>query len=53
VLSPGLVLTHPHFEGTELTAEAAELAASHGRALVDLTTAVLASPALQALEPQV
>ena len=53
VLSPGLVLTHPHFDGTELTAEAAELAAAHGRALVDLTTAVRASPALQALEPQV
>ena len=53
VLSPGLVLTHPHFDGDDLTADAAALAALHGRALVDLTTAVRASPALQALEPQV
>jgi FMN reductase len=53
VLSPGLVLTHPHFDGTELTADAAELAASHGRALVDLTRAVQGSAAIRALQPQV
>ena len=53
VLSPGLVLTHPHFDGTDLTADAAELAASHGRALVDLTAAVQGSAALRALQPQV
>lgn len=53
VLSPGLVLTHPHFDGSDLTADAAELAASHGRALVDLTTAVQGSAAIRALTPQV
>lgn len=53
VLSPGLVLTHPHFDGTDLTPDAAELAASHGRALVDLTAAVQGSAAIRALQPQV
>ncbi|MCO7219057.1 NAD(P)H-dependent oxidoreductase [Klenkia sp. PcliD-1-E] len=53
VLSPGLVLTHPHFDGTDLTADAAELAAAHGRALVDLTRAVHGSAAIRALQPQV
>lgn len=53
VLSPGLSLGHPHFDGSALTAEAAELTAAHGRALVDLTVAVRASAAMQALQPQV
>ena len=53
MLSPGLSLGHPHFDGSTLTAEATALTAAHGRALVDLTAAVRTSPALQALEPQV
>lgn len=54
VLSPGLYLDHSGYEDrTTLTADAAGLAAAHGRALADLATAVRASPALRALTPVV
>jgi FMN reductase len=54
VLSPGLYLDHGDYrDRSTLTEESAELAAAHGAALADLTTAVRASPALSTLTPQV
>lgn len=54
VLSPGLYLEHSAYtEDKQLTDTAAEVAAAHGAALVDLAAAVKDSPALRALQPQV
>lgn len=54
VLAPGLYLDHGDFvDRTTLTADSATLAAGHGTALVDLSSAVRASAALRALAPQV
>jgi FMN reductase len=53
VLSPGLYLEHSAYtEDKELTGAAAETAAAHGAALVDLAAAVKGSEALRALQPQ-
>ena len=54
VLSPGLYLDHSGYEDRNtLTADSTELAASHGRALADLTAAVRGSEALRTLTPVV
>ncbi|MFP5020401.1 NAD(P)H-dependent oxidoreductase [Pseudonocardia phyllosphaerae] len=54
VLSPGLYLDHSGYaDRSTLTPESAELAASHGRALADLTAAVRGSAALRELTPVV
>lgn len=54
VLSPGLYLDHSGYVDREtLTPESAELAAAHGRALADLTTATRSSDALRAITPVV
>ncbi|MEQ3554316.1 NAD(P)H-dependent oxidoreductase [Pseudonocardia nematodicida] len=54
VLSPGLYLDHSGYEDRNtLTPDSAELAAAHGRALADLTTAVRSSEALRAIAPVV
>lgn len=54
VLSPGLYLDHSgYLDRNTLTEQSAELAAAHGRALADLTTAVRGSEALRAITPVV
>lgn len=54
VLSPGLYLDHSGYaDRNTLTPDSAELAAAHGRALADLTTAVRGSAALRAITPVV
>jgi FMN reductase len=54
VLSPGLYLDHSDYrDRSSLTEDSAELAATHGAALADLTSAVRASHALSALTPQI
>ena len=54
VLAPGLYLDHTFYvDRTTLTEDSARLAAAHGAALNDLTTAVRSSAALAALRPQV
>ncbi len=54
VLSPGLYLDHSGYvDGSTLTGASQELAGTHGRALVELATAVRGSSALRGLEPQV
>lgn len=53
VLSPGLYLEHSAYtEDKQLAGAAAETAAAHGAALVDLAAAVKGSAALQGLQPQ-
>jgi FMN reductase len=52
VLSPGLYLEHSAFtDGSQLAAEAAQIAMAHGAALADLARAVRESAALRALQP--
>jgi len=54
VLSPALYLDHSHYvDRSTLTGPAADLAAAHGRALVELAAAVAASTDLKALDPLV
>ncbi len=54
VLAPSLYLTHTDFDpGKQLTEQAQELVATHGRALHDLGTAVRASESLRSLRPLV
>jgi FMN reductase len=54
VLSPGLYFDHGGYvDRTTLTEDSAQLAASHGTALVDLAAAVQASPALRSITPQI
>jgi FMN reductase len=54
VLSPGLYLDHAgYLDRSTLTDDSAALAAAHGAALADLTTAVRASKALSAVTPQI
>jgi FMN reductase len=54
VLAPGLYFDHSGYvDRNTLTEESTALAAAHGSALLDLTVAVRASPALGALRPQV
>ena len=52
VLAPALYLDHSHYlDRATLTDPAAELAASHGRALVEMAAAIANSTYLKALEP--
>ncbi|GLZ53956.1 NAD(P)H-dependent oxidoreductase [Actinomycetospora sp. NBRC 106378] len=52
VLSPGLFLSGAHFgPDGELTADARDLVAAHGRAFAEFTAAVRAAPAMTALAP--
>lgn len=54
VLSPALYLEHKDFtEAKELTADAAQLAHTHGAALAELAAAVRASAVLRGMEPLV
>lgn len=54
VLAPGLYLDHGGYvDRATLTEVSIELATAHGAALVDLTSAVRASPAIIGLTPQV
>jgi FMN reductase len=54
VLSPGLYFDHAGYvDRTTLTEASAALAAAHGAALTDLTTAVRTSKALSAITPQI
>jgi FMN reductase len=53
VLSPGLYLDHSGYvDGSTLTDPTRELAGTHGRALVELATAVRSSSILRTLQPQ-